>query len=249
MSQEKQKVSERKQRRLAKLREAVTTHKSLHVKDAAELLDVSEMTIRRDLRDNPAEFDYFGGHIVLTDGRSPASQYDLGRATEHFEREKEAASQYCLQFIKPKDTIFVDCGTTLVHLVNMLPSDAELTLACFALNIADRAIRKPNIKLVLIGGVYQPATASFSPMHPEIAFKGLAFNVGFFTATGLDAKLGATCTTFREAIQKRAAMAKSQKSILVTDSSKIGIVRPACFGQTDDFDHVITEDGIINLDS
>ena len=207
------------------------------------------MTIRRDLRDNPSEFDYFGGHIVLKNGRSSLAPYDLGRATEQFESEKKAACKHCLQFIKPKDTIFVDCGTTLVHLVNMLPSETELTLACFALNIADQAIRKPNVKLVLIGGIYHPATASFSPLQPETSFEGLAFNVGFFTAAGLDGKLGATCTTFREAIQKRAAMSRTHKSVLVTDSSKIGNVRPACFGHVDDFDHIITENGAINFEA
>ena len=86
-------------------------------------------------------------------------------------------------------------------------------------------------------------------MQPESSFEGLAFNVGFFTAAGLDSRLGATCTTFREAIQKRAAMSKAHKSVLVADSSKIGIVRPACFGQVEDFDLIITEDGAIDLES
>lgn len=242
-------LRERKKTRLAKLIDAVADNNSLHVKDAAELLDVSEMTVRRDLRDNPHEFDYFGGHIVLANGGSSLPPYDLGRATEVFENEKKAACKHCLPFIKPKDTIFVDCGTTLVHLVNILPNDAELTLVCFALNIADQAIRKPNIKLVLIGGIYQPATTSFSPIQPDNSFEGLAFNVGFFTAAGLDRKLGATCTTFREAMQKRAAMSKSHKSILVTDSSKIDKVRPACFGQIDEFDCIITETGAIDLEA
>jgi len=242
-------LSDRKKTRLAKLRQAVIEQNSLHVKDAAELLDVTEMTIRRDLHENPQHFECFGGHIVLANGRSNLAPYDLGRATELFEMEKKAACKHCLQYINPKDTIFVDCGTTLVHLVSMLPPDAEVTLACFALNIADQAIRKPNIKLVLIGGVYAPATASFSPLQPETSFEGLAFNVGFFTAAGLDAKLGATCTTFREAIQKRAAISKSQKTVLVADSSKIGIVRPACFGQAEDFDFIITENGAITLEA
>lgn len=240
-------MSDRKKTRLSKLRQAVIEQTSLHVKDAAELLNVTEMTIRRDLRENPELFNYYGGHIVLANGRSNMASYDLDRATELFEQEKKAACKHCLQYIKAKDTIFVDCGTTLSHLVNMLQPDMEVTLVCFALNIADQAIRKPKIKLVLLGGVYQPATASFAPMNPETSFDGLAFNVAFLTATGLDEKLGATCTTFREAIQKRAAMARASQSILVADSSKIGVVRPACFGHPEDFDLLITEHGILDL--
>lgn len=240
-------MSDRKKTRLSKLRQAVIEQNSLHVKDAAELLNVTEMTIRRDLSENPDQFNYYGGHIVLANDAPNMTAYDLDRATELFGKEKQAACKHCLQYIEPKDTIFVDCGTTLSYLVNMLQPDMEVTLVCFALNIADLAIRKPKIKLVLLGGVYQPATASFSPMNPETTFEGLAFNVAFLTATGVDEKLGATCTTFREAIQKRTAMSRTRKSILVADSSKIGVVRPACFGQVEDFDLVITEHGTLDL--
>lgn len=243
-SKREEPLSDRKKIRLSKLRQAVIEQNSLHVKDAAELLNVTEMTVRRDLSENPDLFNYYGGHIVLANDGSNMTSYDLDRATEVFSKEKKAACKHCLQYIKAKDTIFVDCGTTLSYLVNMLQPDLEVTLVCFALNIADQAIRKPKIKLVLLGGVYQPATASFSPINPETSFEGLAFNVAFLTATGVDQKIGATCTTFREAIQKRAAISRAQKSILVADTSKTGVVRPACFGKVEDFDLVITEHGI-----
>lgn len=239
----------RKEKRLALLRSAILEHSSLHIKDAAELLDVSEMTVRRDIRENPQDFDYFGGHIVQANNHLGRTPYDLGSAAEINDDEKRRACANCLSYIKPKDTIFVDCGSTLVHLVDLLPADIEITLVCFALNIADRAIRKPNVKLVLIGGVYQPATASFSALHANTMFEGMAISTAFMSAAGLDPKLGATCTTFREAIQKRAAMSKSHKHILVVDESKIGKIQPACFGQTNEFDLIVTENGVLEFET
>lgn len=230
-----------------KLQDALSDHTRLHVKDAAELLDVSEMTVRRDIQENPKEFGFFGGYIMPAGNRFSLTPYDLQSEEEKHTAEKRAACRHCLPYINPGETVFIDCGTTLVHLVDLLPNDIEITLVCYALNILDRAIRKPNLKVVLIGGVYQPATASFSELKADSMFEELAIGTAFFSAAGLDQKLGATCIDFHEAHQKRAALAKSSKQILVVDNSKLGKVHPARFGKVSEFDLVISEDGVLDF--
>jgi len=143
--------------------------------------------------------------------------------------------------------IFVDCGTTLAHLVSALPNDMDLTLICYALNIADLAIRKPNVHLILIGGVYHPTTASFYPMQEDPILSNIAINTAFFSAAGLDFRLGATCTTFHEAAIKRSAMQRAQQKVLVVDSSKIGQLRTARFADAAEFDHIFTEAGPLDI--
>ena len=236
-------MSPRKVARLSKLRKEIAKRASLHLRDAARLLQVSEMTVRRDIRDNPDDFNYFGGHIVLSDRLQRQTPYDLSRAAESHRAEKRRACEHCLHFIDGSQTIYIDCGTTLEPLIELLPDDLDLTVVCSGLNIADLAIRRPNLKLVLAGGFYDPATASFSGMNAEAVFQELAIGTGFFTAAGLDRELGATCTSFQEVARKRAAMANSRKRILVVDSSKLGKIHTARFGQVEDFDLIITEDG------
>ena len=51
--------------------------------------------------------------------------------------------------------------------------------------------------------------------------------------------------TFREAGLKRLAMGRAARSVLVTDRSKLGTVRPARFAALDDFSAVATEEGLI----
>ena len=240
-------MSNRKQNRLTKLRALIDEHVSLHIKDAAEKLDVSEMTVRRDVSENAHLFVYLGGHIVTADKHSRRTPYDLGIATDIREAEKQRACQHCLPLIENQDIIFVDCGTTLIHLIDLLPGDVDITVVCYALNVADRAIRKPNIKLVLVGGEYHAPTASFSGLGAETMFGELAIGAGFFSAAGLDQKLGATCSSFAEAIQKRAAMACTKQKILVMDSAKIGKVHPARYADVEHFDVILTEYGPFNL--
>lgn len=234
----------RKEERLEQLRDAVAKYKNLHVRDAAEMLDVSEMTIRRDVYENAEIFQFLGGHIVFADDGLHRAPYDLTHAAELNEPAKRAACAACVSHLRAEETLFVDCGTTLPHLISLIPNDMELTIICYALNIADLVVRKPKIKLVMLGGVYNAPTASFYPTEEDVTLDLFAINRAYMSAAGVDERLGVTCTTFREAALKRAAMARAQEKILVADRSKFGQVKSATFAQLSDFDLIATEDGL-----
>ncbi|PUZ02019.1 DNA-binding transcriptional repressor DeoR, partial [Cronobacter sakazakii] len=55
----------RRDERLAQLLQALKRQDKMHLKEAAALLGVSEMTIRRDLQGNDAPVTLLGGYIVL----------------------------------------------------------------------------------------------------------------------------------------------------------------------------------------
>ncbi len=57
--------------RLAKLQEALASGGTLHLRDAAELCDVSEMTIRRDLTTQKTAISLLGGRLGKLPGRNP----------------------------------------------------------------------------------------------------------------------------------------------------------------------------------
>ncbi len=72
----------RKSERLARLADTVAQRKFLHIRDAAALLNVSEMTVRRDVAENPALFGYFGGHIVQASSVETETGYELASAAD-----------------------------------------------------------------------------------------------------------------------------------------------------------------------
>ncbi len=241
-------MGNRKQNRLSRLLDLITTRSSTHIRDAAEILDVSEMTIRRDIRAHPDKFEYLGGHIVPANQLSNRTPYDLGLAADVHEKEKIQACEQCLPYAIGEEMIFVDSGTTLVHLMDILPLELEISVICCAMNVADRAVRKPNVKLIMVGGEYHPPTTSFHGLGAESMFDRLGINTGFFSAAGIHGELGASCTHFNEIRVKQAAMASTTRRILVADSSKIGKVLPARYAPMDDFDLVLTEQGVFEFD-
>ncbi len=54
-------MNDRSAQRLAMLQEALASGGTLHLRDAAELCGVSEMTIRRDLATQPSPLSLLGG--------------------------------------------------------------------------------------------------------------------------------------------------------------------------------------------
>lgn len=81
----------RRDDRIAQLLQALKRSDKLHLKEAASLLGVSEMTIRRDLNSDSAPVVLLGGYIVL-EPRS-ASHYLLSDQKTRLVEEKRKAAR------------------------------------------------------------------------------------------------------------------------------------------------------------
>jgi DeoR family deoxyribose operon repressor len=158
----------------------------VHLKDAAKALGVSEMTIRRDIAGEADRFAYLGGHIMPAQAVEPEQPYQLASASDKHAQAKRQACIYAIDHLHAEDTIFVDCGSTLMHLADLLPESMPLTAVCYALNIADKLALKPHLRLIMLGGFYHPASASFSGTAALALLDELGINTAFLSAAGLD---------------------------------------------------------------
>ncbi|MCA1367071.1 DeoR family transcriptional regulator [Bradyrhizobium sp. BRP14] len=236
-------MANRKSTRITALADALSARRVLHLKEAAALLGVSEMTIRRDVADNPGLFGYLGGHIVPAAEIEGDAPYELGRAADSHAAAKREACVHAAKHIRPDETIFIDCGTTLEYLVDLIPENYSITAVCYSLNAAERLTHKPNVRIVMLGGVYHPSSASFSGGSGLDTLDQLGINVAFLSAAGVDPARGATCVHFHEVPVKQKAISRARESYLVVDKSKIGRLKPAFFAPLSDFRSVITEEG------
>ena len=119
----------RREERIGQLLQELKRSDKLHLKDAAALLGVSEMTIRRDLNNHSAPVVLLGGYIVL-EPRS-ASHYLLSDQKSRLVEEKRRALKE-----KPHCRAFL-CGGEF-HASNAIfkPIDFQQTLNNFCPDIA-----------------------------------------------------------------------------------------------------------------
>ena len=101
--------------RLDRLQAILREGSPLQLSDAAQLCAVSEMTIRRDVAHSNGLLEILGGRLLLVDS-SAGSVYRLDREIDASAPIKQALCQQLASHIEDGDTLYVDCGTTLVHL-------------------------------------------------------------------------------------------------------------------------------------
>ena len=237
----------RRQVRLDDLTALVGELGSVRLAEAAQRLGVSAMTLRRDLarRDlaaSGAAVELLGGHVIASSAATP-SRYRLEDETDSHAQAKRLAAEHAARLVVRGDTLFIDCGTTMPHLVAALPRDLDLTIVCYALNVATLTAQLEGARLYLLGGLFHASSATFTSDDALRALLRIGINKAFISAGGLDQRHGATCSNFNEAPVKRAVIEQAQHSILVVDSSKLGRVKPVHFAAAGQFGQIVTEQG------
>ena len=236
-----------KQQRLQALKKILKQENKIHIKDAADRLGVSEMTIRRYFNYEDEQFSIIGGYIFQNGAPILSSPYGGNPAQNINGEQKQQACEYCLSLLNHKQTIFIDCGTTLMHFAQNLPDDLDLTVVCYSLDIASMVASCSNVNLIVLGGVYQDSATAFAPLNHYNPMQHIAMNMAFMTTTGFHDTIGATSSSFEQSQMKKMAMEQCENTVLVMDESKKGIVKPAKFAHIDDFNYVVTENGITDL--
>ncbi len=228
---------DRRAMRLDRLRTLAAQDGALRLGDAARALAVSTMTLRRDLAEGETGFDLLGGYIVPRGSSGYALDVEQG---SHVQAKAEAGRR-AAALVRPGDTIFVDCGTTMPHLMAALPAELAVTIVCYALNVAAAASRMSRARLFVLGGLFHAESATFFSEDALRSLHQLGINKAFVSAGGVHAAQGASCSHFHEVPVKRTVLERAVQSFLVADSSKLGQVKPAHFAPLAAFDAVITE--------
>jgi DeoR family transcriptional regulator, aga operon transcriptional repressor len=213
------------------LLDLVGTNGHLTVADAAQALGVSAATIRRDL-------DQLAEQRMLTRTRGGAvtsSQltYDLPLLykTARNAPEKQLIGRAAAKLIRPDSTVALNGGTTTVEVARALVNRADLrdghaastmTVVTNALSIASELAVRPQIKLVVTGGVARPESHELIGPLATYVLDDLTFDWAILGVDALDAVVGATAHHEGEASINRLMTQRAQRVAIVADSSKLG---------------------------
>jgi DeoR family deoxyribose operon repressor len=229
----------RRDERVGQLIQALKRSDKLHLKEAAALLGVSEMTIRRDLNSHSGPVVLLGGYIVL-EPRS-ASHYLLSDQKSRLVDEKRRAARHAAALLEAHQMAFFDCGTTTPWVIDAIDNELPFTGVCYSLNTFLALQEKPHCRVILCGGEFHASNAIFKPLDFHDTLNHLCPDIAFYSAAGVHAVQGATCFNLEELPVKHWAMRQSHRHVLVVDHSKFGKVRPARMGDVKDFDTIASD--------
>lgn len=239
-----------KKKRVLQILELLQKNETMTVKSLSETFGVSEMTIRRDLEElkktNALERSYGRATIqnskqVFIDGDE---YYDITVAQLQRSSEKDAIARYAASLIEPGDFVIIDSGTTTHRIAKHMQDAHDITVLCYNYNILSNLQRNMDINIIFGGGYYHPEDKMFTSRENVEFIRSLRANKAFISASGFHSNLEITCIHSHEVDNKQAAIASSAERILVMDSSKFGLVRPAFFASLSDINILITDNGI-----
>jgi len=221
--------------------EMLNNQESITIQEVVKRCDVSEITIRRDFDELESK-----GLMIRTHGGAVKSKagdqlfmYDL--KINQNRTNKEAICEVASQFIKNDDIIFIDCGTTLIHLTKFIPKLDSLIVITNSLPVVSELINFPTIKLILLGGeavnerkaIYGPfAERSISQYHANKAFIG---------ADGVSIKKGLSSFDEKEAAITLRMAENADEVFLLCDSSKIEKNSFVKFASLSSINYLITD--------
>ena len=186
----------RRDERISQLIQALKRSDKLHLKEAASLLGVSEMTIRRDLNGHSGPVVLLGGYIVL-EPRS-ATHYLLSDQKTRLVEEKRRAARHAAALLEAHQMAFFDCGTTTPWIIDAIDDALPFTGVCYSLNTFLALQEKPQCRAVLCGGEFHASNAIFMPLSLEDTLSHLSPDIAFYSAAGIDCEQGATCYNLEE---------------------------------------------------
>lgn len=216
------------------------------VDDLVEKLGTSPATTRRDL-DSLAEQRLLtrthGGAVAQAVAYELPIRYKSHLRTQEKERIALAAAAHVL----PGSVVGLSGGTTTTAIAAALAAredlaaDGGITIVTNAVNIAAQLATRPDIKVVVTGGVIHSRSYELVGPFVEQLLRGVRLDVAFIGVNGFDAASGASTEDEREAAVNRIMAEQARRAIVVTDSSKLGVTAFARVGGTDLFTSVLTD--------
>lgn len=189
-------------------------------KDLAAELDLSEDTIRRDLRELAAE----GRLHRVHGGALPASPAvaDFAVRTGISTGAKVEVGRLAAGLVRPGQTVAVDGGTTALQLVRHLPADLAATVVTHSPTIAVELATHPTVEVIIVGGrlFKHSVVASGAAAHEAIG--RISADVFFLGVTGIHPTAGLTTGDADEAAIKRAWSERSAETYVLGSAEKIG---------------------------
>jgi len=206
-------TQERRQRILSEVYEK----RHVTAKDLAAGMEVSEATVRRDLKvlANNGQLDLVYGGATLR----RISDFSFRSKEMRNVEGKRIIGQLASDLVADQDQIFLDSGTTAFQMASYLKRKRGLSIIVNSARLA-LELDAPGLSVILLGGQYRPdrmdtvgplTTNTLEQLHGYTAFIG---------ADGLKMDFGLAAADMESANLYRLAVKNAKQTVLLADHSK-----------------------------
>ena len=209
-----------------KLLAQLSVERKISLRQAMELLNISESTARRLF----TRLEQAGSVIRTHGGIQSVNPEDLPYSFEALARtnvaKKTAIGSAAVAFVEDGDILFCDSGTTIqcfcAALAQRLQSQ-PLHIQVYTNSLANLEMLSPYISVNLVGGEFRANRKDFCGPLTEKALRSLRFTKSFFGADGCVQGTRLTATDRKTAKLNEIALGNSRRTFMLVDSSKFTV--------------------------
>lgn len=236
-------------RRQELIRRHVDRSGGARVRELSELLDVSAMTIRRDIDALAArnQIARVHGGAAAIPRPETASSDDPGFAVKSRLQfvEKGSIARRAAELIKPGNAIGITAGTTSAMLANELREIPDLLVVTNSLPATATLHQAPrrDLTVIVTGGSPTPSQALVGPMA-ERSLDGLHLDLLFMGVHGMSEATGFTSPSLLEAQTLQAFINAAETVVVMADHTKWGTIGLSTIAQLSEADVLVTNSGM-----
>ena len=222
--------------------EMLERQKHIKVLELCDILDVSAVTIRKDLKLLEEKGLLYRTH----GGASLENPYINERPIQEKEKisieEKSRIAEVAAKLIKPNDSIMIASGTTVQQLARAIQPKEKLNVITSSLFVALELLKHKEIEVIQLGGNVRHSSSSVIGHYALQILNNISCNQLFLGVDGIDLDYGCTTTSLEEAVLNEKMISCAQRTTILADSSKFG---KRSFGRIcglEHIDEIITDD-------
>ena len=226
--------------RLDHIIKELSSQGSVGVGDLVDAIGVSAATIRRDLALLEQQ-----RLLARTHGGAVAHgvlyELPLRYRSANRQEEKSRIARAAAARVAEGAAIGMTGGTTTTEVARALTDRRRLTVVTNSLSIASELAVRPNLKLVVTGGVARPESYELVGPLAEGVLATLNLDLVLVGVDGISVEQGFTTHHEDEAHTNLALIERARRVIVVADSSKLGQVAFARICRLDEVDELISD--------
>lgn len=230
-----------KEERRKQMEALIARRQSITMEELCAHFGVSMNTVRADvayLVESGSAEKIYGGVRARAKKQVPLFS---SRAKENPER-KRSIARVAETLIRDGDLLFLDNGTTTMHLIDFLSPAKRVTVVTGSLHVISRAATLENVKLIVLPGTLDRRTNSLTDLGTQEFLSRFRFTKAFMGVTEVSGDGRLNVSTYQEFLVKRTALAQSREKILLADGSKFQGSGLMAYGSLEDMTVLVTDD-------
>jgi DeoR/GlpR family transcriptional regulator of sugar metabolism len=205
-------------------------------------LDVSEDTIRRDLRDLAEQ-----GLLTRVHGgalpRSPAA-VDYQTRQRNLTPGKVAIARQAANLVRKGQVVLMCGGTTNVQIAQHFAPDLSATVITHNPLVAINLAQHPLIEVVLLGGRFFKQSLVTVGSVPVEALRTIRADICMLGVCSLHPEVGISIPDLEESYVQRAMIASAAEVVALASAEKLGTASSYVVGPLSELTHIITEKSV-----